>query len=61
MSTKKYCSNCGDRISHKATRCLYCGQRLWNARLVIRYVAIAVIIVTIFFLVLDFYNIQVFK
>ena len=61
MSNKRYCSNCGDRISHKATSCSYCGQRVWNARLVIRYVAVAVILVTIFFLLLDFYNIEFFK
>jgi DNA-directed RNA polymerase subunit RPC12/RpoP len=55
---KKYCSNCGDRISHSATRCPYCGQRAFTRRLVITYIFIAIVLVALFFLVLDYLNIE---
>lgn len=61
MSSKKYCGNCGDRISHKAMRCPYCGHRVLNARLVTTYVVLAVVLVTAMFLLLDYYNIEVFR
>jgi len=60
MSEKKYCRNCGDRISHSTTRCPYCGKRILTRRLVIICVIVAVVIVSLFFFVLDYLNIEFF-
>jgi RNA polymerase subunit RPABC4/transcription elongation factor Spt4 len=55
-SEKKFCSKCGDRVSHSARRCPYCGQRIFTARLVLTYIIIAVMIVTAIFLVRVYLN-----
>jgi uncharacterized paraquat-inducible protein A len=51
-SEKKFCSKCGERVSHSARRCSWCDHRLLTYRLVLTYVIIAVIIATAIFLVL---------
>ncbi len=58
--SKKYCRNCGERVSHSAVRCAYCFKRIINARLVFTYILIAVVIVTAIFLFLDYKNIEFF-
>jgi len=58
---KKYCPNCGDRISRRVSRCPYCRKRIINSRLVVTYILLAVIIVVIIFLILDYQNIEFFK
>lgn len=42
-------------------RCPYCGKRVFNGRLVITCMVLAVVIVTVVFLFLDYYNIEVFR
>jgi len=57
---KKYCRNCGERVSHSARRCPFCFKRVLNARVVFVYILIAIIIVTAIFLFLDYENIEFF-
>jgi|GEM_PF-4104227 len=51
---KKFCSHCGDRVSHSARRCPYCHQRIFSARLVLPYilavVTIAAILLVLYYL-----------
>ncbi|HJZ78929.1 MAG TPA: hypothetical protein VKD91_01245 [Pyrinomonadaceae bacterium] len=60
-TARRFCRNCGDRISHRVSRCPYCGKRVFTPRLVTTYVLIAVLIVVLFFLILDYQNIEIFK
>lgn len=47
---KRYCPACNSRISHSATRCPYCGKRIFTTRLVLRFIIIAVMIIAIAYL-----------
>ncbi len=58
---KKYCPNCGERVSHRTTRCPYCRQRILTINLVITFILIVVVIVVAIFLFFDYNNIEFFK
>jgi predicted amidophosphoribosyltransferase len=58
---KKYCPLCGERVRHSTRRCPNCGQRILTARDLIVYILLAVAVVAVIFLWLDYQNIEIFK
>ena len=58
---KRYCSHCGERVSHSTNRCPICRHIMLTGRRVFLLILLAILVVTAFFLWLDYQNIGFFK
>ena len=52
---KKFCPECGDRVSRSAYRCYHCGRTLKMSSVILAWLLVATVLFSLVFLLANFF------